>query len=135
MRGVLFALATMALSGCAHVAPREPLVFVLGPFTAPCLDCPETVIELTRKGAGWAEGTYRLVETPPFGGAPTTRTGDWTPLRGDAVDEDAVVYELDPDQPDRTRHFKKVGETSARLLDRDLREVLGARPIPVRAAP
>jgi hypothetical protein len=135
MRGVLVALATMALSGCVKAAPPEPLAFVIGPFTPPCLDCPETVIELTRKGAGWAEGTYRLVETPPFGGASTTRTGDWTTLRGDAADEDAVVYELDPDQPDRARHFRKVGETSVKLLDRDLKQVPEAPLIPVRARP
>lgn len=91
----------------------------------PCADCPgiRTTLVLTRKAAGWAEGTYRLTEAYiDRGVSPIVTTGDWTTLRGDAVDDDASVYELNPDQADRARHFLRVGDDLAvRVLTRDLK--------------
>jgi hypothetical protein len=91
----------------------------------PCPDCPgiRTTLVLTRKAAGWAEGTYRLTEAYiDRGVSPIVTTGDWTTLRGDAVDDDASVYELNPDQADRARHFLRVGDDAAlRALTRDLK--------------
>jgi copper homeostasis protein (lipoprotein) len=104
-------------------ARAEPLV--LGPFSGvlPCADCAgiSTRLTLTRKGDGWAEGTYRLEETYLGRGGPHVTTGDWTTLRGDAVDGDAVVYELNPDDPAHARRFVKVGERKLLPLDAEMR--------------
>jgi len=120
MRTVLFLAAVLAVAGPA--AATEPLV--LGPYEGvlPCADCPGIRTELTlrRKAAGWAEGTYRLVETYLDRGQPQVTQGEWTTLRGDAVNEDAVVYELNPDKPDRARHFEKVDDKTVIALGRDL---------------
>jgi uncharacterized lipoprotein NlpE involved in copper resistance len=106
---------------------------VLGPFvgTLPCADCPgiTTSLTLTREGEFVAEGTYRLEETYIDRGAPIVTTGDWTTLRGDAADEDAVVYQLEPDQPEKSRAFVKLNETTIRLLDADMKAVPGPRAI------
>lgn len=115
--------AALVLAGCGSIAP-EPLV--LGPFigVVACADCPGIATELTliRRGEFVAEGTYQLKETFLDHGAPVVATGEWTTLRGDATDENAVVYELDPDKPQGARHFLKVGERELRVLDGDLRE-------------
>jgi uncharacterized lipoprotein NlpE involved in copper resistance len=116
---MLFLAAGLALAG---PAAGEPLV--LGPYEGvlPCADCPGIRTELTlrRKAAGWAEGTYRLVETYLDRGSPQVTQGEWTTLRGDAVNEDAVVYELNPDKPDRARHFERVDDKTVSALGRDL---------------
>jgi hypothetical protein len=118
------ALAPLAMAPLALAGPATAEPLVLGPYVGvlPCADCPGIRTELTlrRKAAGWAEGTYKLVETYIDRGAPEVTQGEWTTLRGDAVDEDAVVYELDPDKPDRSRHFEKVDDKGVRVLSRDL---------------
>ena len=119
----LAVLAALALAAPVQAAPREPLVLR---FTGvlPCADCPgiRTTLTLKRKGPGWAEGTYRLSETYIDRGGPHMTTGDWTTLRGDAADENATVYELDPDHAERARHFRRVGPDRAlKALDRDLK--------------
>jgi hypothetical protein len=120
---LLIATAVFSLTACAHAAPPEPLVLRFA-GDLPCADCPgiRTELTLTRKGAGWAEGTYSLSETYLERGGPRVTTGDWTTLRGDAADEDATVYELEPDHPERSRHFLRVGDDAAlKALDRDLK--------------
>ena len=49
-------------------------------------------------------------------------TGDWTTLRGDAVDPDASVYQLNPDHPETQRNFLRVGDDlELKVLDRDMK--------------
>lgn len=132
MRLPAFALSILVLAGCAGVKePAEPLV--LGPFvgTLPCADCPgiATRLTLTREGEFVAEGTYRLEETYIDRGGPLVSTGEWTTLRGDARDEDAVVYQLEPDHPEKSRAYVKLSATSIRLLDADMSEVPGPRAV------
>ena len=101
----------------------EPLVLTFE-GVLPCADCSgiRTRLVLTRRAAGWAEGTYRLTETYADRGSPIVTTGDWTTLRGSAMDDDDTVYELNPDQPDRARHYLRVGDDRAlRALARDLK--------------
>lgn len=104
-------------------AQTEPMTLTFA-GTLLCGDCPgiKTELVLTRKAAGWAEGTYRLTETYLERSGPTVTTGDWTTLRGDALDEDATVYELNPDNPKTARHFLRVGDDQAiRTLDGDMK--------------
>lgn len=116
-------LTALALALPAQALAREPLVLRFS-GVLPCADCPgiRTTLTLTRKGQGWAEGTYRLSETYIDRGPARVTTGDWTTLRGDAADENATVYELDPDHAERARHFLRVGPDRAlKALDRDLK--------------
>lgn len=130
MRRFSVVLAAIALGACAPAGLRAQEPLVLGPFAGslPCADCAgvPAVLTLTRKAQGWAEGSYRLEERKASGSV--VSVGDWTTLRGDAADEDAVVYQLDPDTRATSRYFKKVGEDSVRLLDGDLKEIAGGKP-------
>ena len=151
MRGRVLLLGLLLLAGCSKGAepptappppnlappklpvPQPAAVAMTGAVEAMsltfagtllCGDCPgiKTELVLTRKAAGWAEGTYRLTETYLERGGPTVTTGDWTTLRGDAVDDDATVYELNPDDPKTARHFLRVGDDQAiRILDGDMK--------------
>jgi copper homeostasis protein (lipoprotein) len=124
LRRLLILAAALALGGAARA---EPLV--LGPFLGvlPCADCAGISTELTlrRKADGWAEGSYVLRELRADRRTPTVATGRWTTLRGDAVNDDAVVYQLDPNDPMKSRHFLKVGDKAVQALDDNL------RPLPV----
>lgn len=123
MRRAALALAILALAGCATTR-AEPLT--LGPFQGvlPCADCPgiRTELTLTRKGEGRAEGTYRLSETYIDRGAAIVTMGEWTTHRRDAADEDAVVYELNPDKPEAVRYFRKLSAGEIQALDRELKD-------------
>ena len=45
-------------------------------------------------------------------------------VRGTPQDENATVYELDPDQPGRAQYFLKVGDERVMMLDRDRNPIL-----------
>jgi len=85
-------------------------------------------LTLTRRGEYVAEGSYRLQRTYIDRGPPTLSTGEWTTLRGDAADEDAVVYQLDPDKADGGWSFEKLDEAHIRLLDKDFKAIPGSAP-------
>lgn len=127
----VLALAAVIMCLATGLVRAEPMV--LGPFVGvlPCADCPgvRTELTLTRKGQHWAEGTYRLQETYLGREGSLVTTGEWTTLRGDAEDEDAVVYELNPDKPDKAVRFAKDGERQVRLLDREMRPLPTVAPL------
>lgn len=137
MRRLAMVLGLALLSGCSkpEATPKPPPAPAAAKPAAvsgelafegvlPCADCPglKTELVLTPKGEGWAEGTYRLTETYLERSGPMVTTGQWTTLRGDAVDPDATVYQLDPDKPQGSRLFLRVGQDEAvRILDGDMR--------------
>jgi copper homeostasis protein (lipoprotein) len=99
---------TSAYSVRVHIAsgaPRAGTAILLGVYkgTLPCADCDglETVLRLYAKGK--FDTTYAFfVRTQTYRGAPhgdvvLTDRGDWAVLRGDATDENATVYQLNPD--------------------------------------
>ena len=97
----------------------------------PCADCPglKTELTLTRDAPYSGDGTYRLVETYLERGAPFTSTGVWGTLRGDAIDPDATVYELNPEKAEGRRHFKRVGNDEAlKVLDGDMKPLPDSLP-------
>jgi len=99
---------TSAYSVRVHIAsgaPRAGTAILLGVYkgTLPCADCEglDTVLRLYAKGK--FDTTYAFyVRTQTYRGAPhgdvvMTDRGDWAVLRGDATDENATVYQLNPD--------------------------------------
>ena len=99
---------TSAYSVRVHVAlgsPRVGTAMLLGIYkgTLPCADCEglETTLRMYTKGK--FDFTYAFyVRTQTYRGAPKgdvtfSDRGDWTLLRGDATDENATVYQLNPE--------------------------------------
>lgn len=115
----------------AMVSPQveESMGTALGTFKGnlPCADCSalETELTLTQKDAATAEGTYTLTETYVGKGDPLTSTGEWTTVRGTPTDADAVVYELNPDNPAEVQYYLKVSDTELKMLDNDKNEIQG----------
>ena len=48
-----------------------------------------------------------------------TLMGNWTTIKGDDKDDNAVVYELNPDGPDHPQYFLKVDDATIQQLDGD----------------
>jgi copper homeostasis protein (lipoprotein) len=99
---------TSAYSVRVHIAlgsPRVGTAVLLGVYkgTLPCADCEglETTMRLYTKAK--FDFTYAFyVRTQTYRGAPKgdvtfSDRGDWTLLRGDATDENATVYQLNPE--------------------------------------
>ncbi len=118
-------------AAAASPAIREPLLVGVFAGDLPCADCPgiATTLTLVRKDSGWAEGRYLLTRTyrdrpaPPF-----VSTGDWTTLRGDAENPDAVVYQLDPDKDAGGELFRKQGEQALVALTPAMRPFPAGMP-------
>jgi hypothetical protein len=134
------ALAVLALSGCSQRQPAAPPVPgpAAGPRAAdlppvgrfagilPCSDCDGIRTELVL-GANW-EGLqlYHLRETflgGPRNGRTVEREGHWATLRGVPDDEQAIVYQIDPDRAGQHRDFIVVDERRIRLLDDALQPI------------
>ncbi len=112
---------TSAYSVRVHIAlgsPRVGTAVLLGVYkgTLPCADCDglETVLRIYAKGK--FDFTYAFyVRTQTYRGAPHgdvtySDRGEWTLLRGDATDENATVYQLNPDKRTRLRGFAGSGQ-------------------------
>jgi uncharacterized lipoprotein YmbA len=95
-----------------------------------CADCNglETVLRLYAKGK--FDTTYAFyVRTQTYRGAPhgdvtISDRGEWAVLRGDATDENATVYQLNPDDEQHSEALvvqDKGGELAE--LDRDLKPI------------
>jgi hypothetical protein len=99
---------TDAFSVRVHIAlgsPQLGTAVLVGVYqgTLPCADCSglDTVLRLYAKGK--FDTTYAFyVRTQTYRGAPhgdvtLSDRGDWAVLRGDAIDDNATVYQLNPD--------------------------------------
>jgi copper homeostasis protein (lipoprotein) len=126
---------TDAYSVRVHIAsgaPRVGTAILLGVYkgTLPCADCEglETVLRLYTKGK--FDFTYAYyVRTQTYKGSPKgdvtySDRGDWALLRGDAEDENATVYQLNPDD-ERSSEALLVQDNGNALvqLDRDLKAI------------
>jgi len=101
---------------------------LLGTFkgTLPCADCPGIVTELSlyHPNLYTDEGTYILKLTYLDRNVkPQVTQGEWGMLRGDAADENASVYQLEPDHPEKSSYYLRVNATEVRMLDRDEKEM------------
>jgi hypothetical protein len=126
---------TEAFSVRVHIALGSPSLgtaVLLGEYkgTLPCADCSglETVLRLYAKGK--FDTTYAFyVRTQTYRGAPHgdvtySDRGDWAVLRGDATDENATVYQLNPDNENSSESLllKENGNALVQL-DRDQKPI------------
>ena len=116
------------LAGCVTPHPPSGDAQLLGVFRGvlPCADCPGIETELTLYHAGpyVDEGTYSLKLTYRDRAVqPYVSRGDWTMIRGDAKDENASVYQLDPDHPEKSLYYLRVHPNELRQLGRNLKEM------------
>lgn len=120
---------TSAYSVRVHIAsgaPRPGTAILFGAYkgTLPCADCEglDTVLRLYAKGK--FDTTYAFyVRTQTYRGAPhgdvtISDRGEWALLRGDADDEDATVYQLNPDDEKRSEALV-VQDKGASLMQLD----------------
>jgi copper homeostasis protein (lipoprotein) len=126
---------TSAYSVRVHIAsgaPKPGTAILLGIYkgTLPCADCDglETVLRLYAKGK--FDTTYAFyVRTQTYRGAPHgdvtfADRGDWTVLRGDATDENATVYQLNPDSEAKSESLLLQDNGSSLVqLDRDQKPI------------
>jgi copper homeostasis protein (lipoprotein) len=126
---------TSAYSVRVHIAPGTPrpgTAILLGVYkgTLPCADCEGlyTVLRLYVKGK--FDVTYAFyVRTQTYRGTPhgdvvLTDRGDWALLRGDANDENATVYQLNPDDEQNSDSLLVQDNGNALVqLDRDQKPI------------
>jgi uncharacterized lipoprotein NlpE involved in copper resistance len=138
---------TSAYSVRVHIAsgaPRPGTAILFGVYkgTLPCADCNglETVLRLYTKGK--FDFTYAFyVRTQTYVGAPhgdmtISDRGEWTLLRGDASDDNATVYQLNPDNEQHSEALL-VEDNGATLtqLDRDLEPIDTTMNVTLKRAP
>jgi copper homeostasis protein (lipoprotein) len=126
---------TSAYSVRVHIvsgAPRPGTAILFGVYKGmlPCADCSglETVLRLYAKGK--FDYTYAFfVRTQTYVGAPhgdvtISDRGEWTLLRGDATDDNASVYQLNPDNEQHSEALL-VQDNGVTLtqLDKDLKPI------------
>jgi copper homeostasis protein (lipoprotein) len=126
---------TSAYSVRVHIAlgaPRPGTAILLGVYkgTLPCADCSglDTVLRLYTKSK--FDFTYAYyVRTQTYRGAPHgdltySDRGEWTLLRGDATDDNATVYQLNPDKENGSDALLvQDGGASLVQLDRALKAI------------
>jgi copper homeostasis protein (lipoprotein) len=116
----------------ASGAPATGEAILLGVYNGmlPCADCSGLDTELRLYAKGKFDFTYAFyVRTQTYRAAPHgdmtfSDRGDWALLRGDAVNPDATVYQLDPDDSARSQAYL-VAENGAALvqLDREMKPI------------
>lgn len=110
-------------SGPDSSRAAEPTVLSEYEGVVPCASCPGIRMRLKLY-----TGTplYRLRETYLGEGAADSvreSEGQWTTVYGMEGNPDAIVYQLAPDDPERTRSFVVVNDGEIQMLDRDRKPI------------
>jgi len=141
-------LALVCVVGCSPAPARDAVQdstatdSLVGRFAGllPCADCAGIRTDLrvfVERGSG-RPTRYEASETyvaTRDGDRTFEREGKWTIMRGSADNPDAVIYQLDFDQPEALRNFLNVGEVELRLLDRDQRDIPSLTPHSLHRVP
>jgi len=124
-----------AYSVMVHInpgAPRPGVAILFGTYkgTLPCADCSGLETELRLYAKGKFDTTYAFyVRTQTYRGAPhgdvtVSDRGDWAVLRGDAKDQNATVYQLNPDDAQHSDAWLVQDKGAALVeLDRDMKPI------------
>ena len=138
---------TSAYSVRVHIAsgaPRVGTAILFGVYkgTLPCADCSglDTVLRLYAKGK--FDTTYAFyVRTQTYRGVShgdvvLTDRGDWAVLRGDATDENATVYQLNPDDEQHSESLLLQDNGNALVqLDREQKPIDTKMNLTLRRVP
>jgi NlpE N-terminal domain len=138
---------TSAYSVRVHIAsgaPRVGTAILLGVYkgTLPCADCDglDTVLRLYTKSK--FDFTYTFyVRTQTYRGAPhgdvvLSDRGDWALLRGDATDENATVYQLNPEDEQHSESLLVKDNGNALVqLDREQKPIDTKMSLTLRRVP
>jgi uncharacterized lipoprotein NlpE involved in copper resistance/predicted secreted protein len=126
---------TAAYSARVHIAlgiPRVGTAILLGVYkgTLPCADCEglDTTLRLYTKAK--FDFTYAFfVRTQTYRGGPKgdltfSDRGDWALLRGDATDDNATVYQLNPDDEKQSESYLvDEGGNALVMLDKEQKAI------------
>lgn len=131
----IFAVLTaiLLISGCktqnqplnntAATTPQQPVTYESGPFkgTLPCSDCDgiSTVITLYFNEDTKSPVKYFMTETYLGKTSPLSSQGTFKVVEGSSIDPKAVIYQTDPDTPEMSRYFLKVGDDELKLVNSD----------------
>lgn len=107
-------------------AAMTKTMHVLGTYrgTTPCADCSGIITTLTlylKEPNNYADAVYRL-QLKYIGRGSFTKYGEWTILRGRPGDDDATVYQLDPDGPGK-QYYLRVDDNTLQQLDGDMKPI------------
>ncbi len=96
--------------------------------TLPCADCKgvKTELALYHDPNTFSPETYDLKEIylgTKDGDRVIESKGKWATLQGNAKNNDATIYQLNPDKPDDARYFLRVGNHQIKQLDRRQNEI------------
>jgi predicted secreted protein len=126
-------LVTQTYSVQVTVALGEPKSLALiGTYqgTTACADCTgiQTVLRLYTKGKNDFTDTIYISTRTYQGGRggdqSFTDRGEWSVMKGDAVDPNATVYALNPDQPEQTQYMLLApGGGTLTGLDRQMKAI------------
>lgn len=138
---------TSAYSVRVHIAsgaPRVGTAILFGVYkgTLPCADCSGLDMVLRLYAKGKFDTTYAFyVRTQTYRGAPhgdvvLTDRGDWAVLRGDATDENATVYQLNPDDEQHSESLLLQDNGNALVqLDREQKPIDTKMNLTLRRVP
>ena len=110
-----------------HYAAEAKSMHVFGIWqgTTPCADCSGIITTLTlyQKSANdFTHAIYRqrlkYIDRGSF-----TSYGTWTVLRGMPGNQDATVYQLNPDKPENTQYYLRVDDDTLQQLDREMKPI------------
>jgi uncharacterized lipoprotein NlpE involved in copper resistance/predicted secreted protein len=135
---------TAAYSARVHIAPGSPRVgtaVLLGVYkgSLPCADCEglDTTLRIYAKAK--FDFTYAFfVRTQTYHGGPKgdvtlSDRGDWTMLRGDATDENATVYQLNPeDEKQSESYLLDDGGNALVMLDKEQKPIESTADLTLR---
>jgi len=124
---------TQTFSADVTVATGEPpSATLIGIYkgTTACADCTgiQTELRLYAKGRNDFTDTIYVITRTYQGGRggdqSFTDRGEWSVLKGDAIDPDATVYALSPDQPEQVQYLLlQPGGAALTQLDRQMKPI------------
>jgi len=110
----------------AKIAATTKTMVVMGTWqgTTPCADCSGIITTLTlyiKAANDYRDALYRLqlkyIDRGSF-----TQYGEWTILHGRPGDDDATVYQLDPDKQGK-QYYLRVDDNTLQQLDGDMKPI------------
>ncbi|CAN5458206.1 hypothetical protein BH11BAC2_BH11BAC2_25670 [soil metagenome] len=94
--------------------------------TLPCADCSGILTEITFHPDSMGFNISETFKGTPDGDRTYESSGKYQMIKGNTVDATMVIYELNPGKPEQIRHFKQLGESGIKMLDKNMNEIESA---------